>query len=74
MREGCWGGLVAHESKLEMATRHVEGGTLIVERQKQLIARMKLSGLNTLEAERLLVAFEKTLAVFRDDLLALQAR
>jgi hypothetical protein len=61
-----------HESRLEMAIRHVRVGREIVERQRRLIAAQRGRGHSTCYAESLLATFERSLAVFEDDLASLQ--
>ena len=60
------------ETKLDQAARHVAEGKRIVARQRALIARRKEGGHDTTFAEDLLAQFERTLAVFEDDLLAIR--
>jgi len=56
------------ESKLAQAARHVAEGRRIVDRQRALVARLKEAGLDAFNAKDLLGQFERTLAVFEDDL------
>jgi hypothetical protein len=58
--------------KLEEALRHVMDGRRIVSQQRQLIAEQKAAGYDTLFAEQILNQFERTLAIFEDDLRELQ--
>jgi len=61
------------ETKLEQARRHVFVGRQIVERQRELIGRMEGKRLDTVNAMALLACFERTQAIFEDDLKALGA-
>ena len=61
------------ESKREMAVRHVLEARRIVAQQKALIERMRASGLDTSDAELLLNSFSRSLAVFQNDLKAIEA-
>jgi hypothetical protein len=58
------------ETKSAQAMRHVAEGRRIVDRQRALVARLKEAGLDANAAEDLLAQFERTLAVFEDDLAA----
>ena len=60
--------MAAIESKLAMAARHVAEGRKVVARQRALIAKQKLSGADTFDSEKLLVQFERKLAIFEDHL------
>ena len=60
--------MAAIESKIAMAARHVAEGRMVVARQRSLIARQKQSGANTFDSEKLLVQFQRTLAIFEDHL------
>ena len=60
------------ESKLAQATRHVAEGRRIVAQQRERVARLKASGRDTTRSEELLDQFERTLAIFEDDLKAIQ--
>jgi hypothetical protein len=51
--------------RLGLARRHVARGRQIVERQQEIVRN---SGLNTKEAVQLLALFEKTQAIFEEDL------
>jgi hypothetical protein len=51
-----------------MAERHVITGRRTVARQREIIARLKSLGRDTHESERLLDTFERSLAIFEDDL------
>jgi hypothetical protein len=62
---------VSVESKLAQATPHVVEGRRIVARQRALIAKERAAGQDT-AAEEVLVQFEKSLAIFEADLLAIQ--
>lgn len=52
--------------------RHVRDGKRIVAGQRALIAKQKEGGRDTEAAESLLVQFERALAIFEDDLRAIQ--
>ncbi|MCJ2090791.1 hypothetical protein MKK88_33130 [Methylobacterium sp. E-005] len=51
----------ANETELEMVRRHIREGAGQLASQRFLIARMRMNGILTEEAERLLLAFEDTL-------------
>ena len=51
-----------------LAQEHVAKGRAIVERQRELIARLRSLGHDTDEATRLLMQFETSLAIFEADL------
>lgn len=55
-----------------MAARHVAEGKRIVARQRTLIARHEEAGRSTVDSEKLLALFERTLRIFEDDLQALE--
>jgi len=57
-----------HESRRDQATRHVLRGREIVDRQRILIARLRLRSRDADAAEDLLACFERSLAIFEDDL------
>jgi len=61
------------ESKREMAIRHVLEGRRIVARQKALIEKLRVSGLDTNDAKSVLNSFIGSLMIFEDDLRAAQA-
>ena len=56
------------EEPRAMAERHVREGRRTVERQREIIARQKQQGVDTAAAEALLLTFERSLAIFEDDL------
>ena len=56
------------ESRLEMAERHVRQGREIVRRQRELMAEIEARGLDSATEAKLLVAFERSLALFEWDL------
>jgi len=56
------------ESRREMAERHVRRGREIVLRQRELVAEIEARGLDSKTEEGLLVAFERSLALFEWDL------
>jgi len=62
------------ETRLAQSARHVAEGKRIVARQRELVAKGKAAGHDTFNAERLLDQFERTLAIFEDDLRAIQAK
>jgi hypothetical protein len=57
-------------TKLAMASRHVAEGRGVIERQRALITSQRKAGLNTTASEKLLDLFERTQAIFEDDLRA----
>jgi hypothetical protein len=57
-----------------LAQEHVLRGRVIVEKQRQLVSRTKVLGNDCGQAERLLVQFEETLAIFERDLADLTQR
>ena len=60
------------ETTLEQAIRHVRDGKRVVAAQRALIAKQKGEDRDTQTAESLLVQFERALAIFEDDLRAIQ--
>lgn len=56
------------ETRRELARRHVLSGREIVQRQRDLIERLRHGSADTAVAEDLLRAFKKSLAVFENDL------
>ncbi|MBV9549063.1 MAG: hypothetical protein JO256_05250 [Alphaproteobacteria bacterium] len=62
------------ESKLEQARRHVMTGQGIVTAQRRRVAALRARGEDCREAERLLLQFEGTQAIFEADLAALQPK
>ena len=54
-----------------LAQRHVDSGRAIIKRQNDLIARLSEQQLSTVTAINLLGSFERTQAIFEDDLAAL---
>ena len=50
------------------ALRHVRSGRNVVKRQRDLIASKKTHGSNTERSEDLLATFERSQAIFEDDL------
>ena len=62
------------ESKMAQATRHVTEGRRIVARQHAMIEGLKKGGRDTSVAEQLLAQFERSLAIFEDDLRLAQAK
>jgi hypothetical protein len=61
------------DDRITLAARHVSEGQRIVAAQKDLIERLKVGGRDIAEAQRLLHAFEHSLAIFEDDLRRLEA-
>jgi hypothetical protein len=62
------------ETDLEKARRHVRTGLQVVARQRDLIERLHWLKLNSASAERLLGEFERSQAIFEDDLQRFDAR
>jgi hypothetical protein len=62
------------EDRLQMARQHVIEGRRVVVAQQELIARRKAKGEDTSNDERLLRRFEQNLAIFEEDLKALEAK
>lgn len=60
------------ETRREMAERHVRRGREIVLRQQQLLAQGRARGRHTETEELLLEAFERSLAIFEQDLNAVR--
>ncbi len=60
------------ETTLEQAIRHVRDGKRIIDQQRALIAKQKEEGHDTEAADSLLIQFERALAIFEDDLRAIQ--
>lgn len=58
--------------QLAMAERHVRDGRAIVARQRGLIERYRSRGHSTFASEELLSCFERTQAIFEDDLARLR--
>jgi hypothetical protein len=58
--------MVDGETELEMAARHVARARWIVARQRELIRRLKATGIPTRRHEQTLSCFEGTLACFED--------
>ena len=56
------------EQRINIARRHVENGRTVIDQQRALIAEKKARGLNTNVSEQLLATFERTQAIFEDDL------
>jgi len=57
-----------------MAMRHVRSGREIVAAQRLRVASLHNMGLDTREAERLLIVFEGALAIFEQDLEELERK
>jgi hypothetical protein len=60
------------ETRRQKALRHVLKGRTIVAAQRALIASRRSEGKDTADAEDLLSAFERSQAIFEDDLRALE--
>ena len=56
------------EDRHALAKRHVETGRRIIERQRQIVAETKARKVDSTQAEELLAQFERTQAIFEDDL------
>src|SRR6185312_15569995 len=72
----AWHGMAWHgmaESKHEQALRHVTRGREIVARQVALVAHMQASKWPTGDAEEVLRTFQTSLAIFENDLAALES-
>jgi hypothetical protein len=59
------------EPRSARAHRHVTQGRRIVARQRELITEIRDRGADSTSAEDLLSAFERSLAIFEDDLAAI---
>ena len=62
------------ETELEMVQRHVREGEIIVSRQHDLIADLKLRKMPIDQAEKLLFNFETTLLAHHDHLYRLNLK
>jgi hypothetical protein len=62
------------EERLTQAARHVAEGKRIVARHRALIARLKVCGISTWQAEQTLETFLRSQAIFEHDLHELQKR
>jgi hypothetical protein len=60
--------VVLNPTHKQLAERHVAEGRRIVERQRQLIAKVKACNGYSVQAEELLSLFEKSLVIFEYDL------
>ncbi len=60
------------ETRREVALRHVMTGDGIIAAQRERIERLRAAGQNTTEAEDLLARYERTQAMFVDDLKRLE--
>lgn len=56
------------ESRYDMAMRHVLRGREIVEAQRLTVARLRAGGGDSREAEKLLVLYLRSQAIFEQDL------
>jgi len=54
--------------------RHIESGRRVIDRQRAIVAHKKALGLNSDVFENLLGAFERTQAIFEQDLADLNRR
>jgi hypothetical protein len=64
----------AVSARRALALQHVEKGRVIVARQRVLIDRIRAFNGNASSAEELLGTFERSLAIFEDDLTELEKR
>ena len=55
-----------------IAERQVENGRRMIDRQRELIAGNKARGFDTVAAERLLASFERSQAIFDEELATLR--
>jgi hypothetical protein len=62
------------EDRLAMAKRHVVEGRRIIEGQRQLISRLQSIRCSTAYSERILAEFERSQALFEDDLAEIEAK
>ena len=62
-----------HDERIAIASRHVRDGRTIVERQRRLIDDLRRRGISTESSEALLRSFERSQAIFEDDLAWLAA-
>jgi hypothetical protein len=60
------------ETRREMALRHVMTGDRIIAAQRERLEQLRAAGQNTAEAEDLLRRYERTQAMFVDDLKRLE--
>ena len=60
------------ETELAMAERHVREGRRAVVRQREIVARKKAAGQNSVMSQTLLDTFERTLAAFEEYLAAIR--
>lgn len=56
------------QERYHLACRHVAGGRQVIDRQRAIINRQRAHALDSRDAERLLEAFERSQAIFEDDL------
>ena len=57
-----------HETLREMALRHVTTGRRIVAAQRRRIELLRIDGRDATASEALLARYERSLAIFEDDL------
>ena len=60
------------ETRREMALRHVISGRRIVAAQRGRVAQLRATGKDATEAEALRAQYERSLAIFEDDLARLE--
>lgn len=65
-------GMASLSDRTTLATRHVVRGREIVAGQRELIERLRQLGCDTTASRELLAEFERTQAIFEDDLDRLQ--
>jgi hypothetical protein len=54
--------------RIEMARHHVSKGRAVLSRHRQLVANQQARGLDAAISEELLVQFERSQAIFEEDL------
>ena len=59
--------------RLAMAERHVKNGRAVIERQRQLVSLQTARGRHTASSQHLLEQFERSQAIFEQDLAWLKA-
>lgn len=62
------------ETELHMVQRHVQQGRTQITRQHEIIARLSIRSLPTIEAEELLATLETTQGLHEDHLARLEAK
>jgi hypothetical protein len=63
----------SYADRLTLAERHVREGRAVVERQREIVAKQIAAGRDATTSRLLLEQFERSLAIFEDDLAALLA-